>query len=180
MRYERSYTRRRTGAGMRAERWLRYIGAVIIGLVTPEIGNAQYIGPVTFRDSLVLRQVAFRAPCPSPVPAAWTVIDSTLGRGLRCSLVEAAARALAEGPRDAPSFRGRADPWSPLCVRILVTSSTGSTGLPGDWLVVFDLAADLPAYVIIDRQTAETVVAMVGRTPPGGVRCVFEGTEAAG
>jgi hypothetical protein len=30
--------------------------------------QAQNIGPSSFRDSLVMRQVAFRAPCPVPAP----------------------------------------------------------------------------------------------------------------
>lgn len=128
---------------------------------------AQDIGPLSFRDSLVMRQVAYRAPCPVPVPKAWTVVDSTLGTGLRCSLVEAAVRALEIELQRRPAVGPRGDPRHPLCVRVVVRNNTGSTGLPGDWLVVFDLAADLPAYVMIDRQEGSVVFGMVGRGPPG-------------
>jgi hypothetical protein len=46
---------------------------------------------------------------------------------------------------------------------VIVGRNTGSTGLPGDWLVLFDLAADLPAYVVIDRQTGDVGLTLVGR-----------------
>jgi hypothetical protein len=130
--------------------------------------EGQSIGPESFRDSLVMRQVAFRAPCPPVVPKAWTLVDSTLGSGLRCSLVEAAVRAMEMQLQQRPALRGRADPRNPLCVRVVVRENTGSTGLPGDWLVVFDLAPDLPAYVMLDRQTGSVVYGIVGRTAPAG------------
>lgn len=131
------------------------------------VAEAQDIGPESFRDSLVMRQIAFRAPCPSPVPASWTLADFTLGSGLRCSLVEAAVRALEQQMRQRPALQRRVDPRHPLCVRVVVARNTGSTGLPGDWLVLFDLAEDLPAYVMIDRQTGQVVVGIVGSDAPG-------------
>src|SRR5512134_2171232 len=91
-------------------RWLPVAAA--ISLLSVE-GAAQDIGPVSFRDSLVMRQVAFRAPCPSVVPKSWTVVDSTLGSGLRCSLVEAAVRAIELQLQQRPALRGRADPRNP-------------------------------------------------------------------
>src|SRR4030095_13492178 len=131
--------------------------------------QSQDIGPVTFRDSLVMRQLAFRAPCPDPVPRAWSQADSTLGRPPRCNLVEAAARALFEYYSDRPPRTGPVDPWNPMCVRIVVARNTGSTGLPGDWLVMFDLAVDNTVYVIIDRQsgTVGSITTMIGAFPPG-------------
>jgi hypothetical protein len=42
----------------------------------------------------------------------------------------------------------------------------GSTGLPGDWMVVFELGVDLPAYVLIDRQTGSVAYSVVGRSEP--------------
>lgn len=140
-----------------------------LGCLVSAFGTAaaQDIGPLSFRDSLVMRQVAYRAPCPVPAPKAWTLIDSTLGTGLRCSLVEAAVRALEIELQRRPALRERGDPHHPLCVRVVVRNNTGSTGLPGDWLVVFDLAADLPAYVMIDRQEGSVAFGMVGRGPPG-------------
>lgn len=141
--------------------WLWLMPAVL--LLGPVAGNAQDIGPVSFRDSLVMRQVAYRAPCPSPPPKSWTLVDRTLGSGLRCSLVEWAVRALEAQLEQRPSLKTRADPRNPLCVRIVVAKNTGSTGLPGDWLVVFDLGPDLPAYVMIDRQTGGVVTGTVGR-----------------
>jgi len=135
--------------------------------IVPGIAPAQDIGPTSFRDSLVMRQLAFRAPCPAPVPRAWTLVDSTLGSGPRCSLVEAAVRALEMELQRRPALKERGDPRNPLCVRVVVRNNTGSTGLPGDWLVVFDLAADLPAYVMIDRQSGAVVLGIVGRGPPG-------------
>lgn len=143
--------------------------AVVAVVTRAPATGAQDIGPTSFRDSLVMRQVAFRAPCPVPVPKAWTLIDSTLGSGPRCSLVEFAARAIAQYHQLRPPRTGPADPWNPLCVRIVVARNTGSTGLPGDWLVMFDLAADSPAYVVIDRQSGEVGAVMVGRGPPGDV-----------
>lgn len=140
----------------------------VVALVTrAPATEAQDIGPVSFRDSLVMRQVAFRAPCPVPVPGAWTRMDTTLGSGPRCSLVELAARAIAQYHQLRPPRTGPADPWNPFCVRIVVARNTGSTGLPGDWLVMFDLAVDSPAYVVIDRQSGEVGAVRVGRGPPG-------------
>lgn len=133
-----------------------------IVLLAPVVVRAQDIGPVSFRDSLVMRQVAYRAPCPSPVPKTWTLVDRTLGSGVRCSLVEWAVRALEAQLEQRPSLRTRADPRNPLCVRVVVAKNTGSTGLPGDWLVVFDLGPDLPAHVMIDRQSGGVVVGIVG------------------
>ena len=111
-----------------------------------------------------MRQVAYRAPCPSPAPKSWTLVDPTLGSGLRCSLVEWAVRALEGQLAQRPSLKTRADPRNPRCVRIVVTRNTGTTGLPGDWLVLFDLGPDLPAHVMIDRQTGGVVLGIVGRT----------------
>ena len=125
--------------------------------------DAQDIGPISFRDSLVMRLVAFRNPCPVPAPKAWAALDSTLGTGLRCSLVEAAARAVEAQLQQRPALRERADPRRPLCVRVVVANNTGSTGLPGDWVVLFDLALDVPAYVLIDRQDGSIVLNIVGR-----------------
>ena len=132
-------------------------------LWAPVTVEAQDIGPVSFRDSLVMRQVAYRAPCPSPAPKSWTLVDSTLGSGLRCSLVEWAVRALESQLEQRPSLRTRADPRNPLCVRVVVAKNTGTTGLPGDWLVVFELGPDLPAHVMIDRQTGGIMIGIVGR-----------------
>ena len=134
--------------------------------VSAEVAGAQDIGPVSFRDSLVMRQVAFRAPCPSPVPRAWTLVDSTLGSGLRCSLVEAGARAIEMQLQQRPALRQRGDPRNALCARVYVANNMGSTGLPGDWMVVFALGPDLPAYALIDRQTGSVVFVVVGRADP--------------
>jgi hypothetical protein len=141
-------------------------------LLAPVAVPGQDIGPVSFRDSLVMRRVALLAPCPAPVPAGWTLVDKTLGGGMRCSLVEAAARALEQQLDQRPALRSRGDPRNPLCVRVVVAANTGSTGLPGDWLVLFDLAPELTARVMIDRQTGGIVTGIVGRpdttgnTPP--------------
>ena len=139
--------------------------------------HAQDIGPSSFRDSLVMQQVARRAPCPASVPRTWTAMDSTLGTGLRCSLVEAAVRALEVQLAQRPSLRQRGDPRNPLCVRIVVRNNTGTTGLPGDWMVVMDLADDVPAYVMVDRQTGAVVLGIVGRTnaPSDMPSCVPRG-----
>jgi hypothetical protein len=45
---------------------------------------------------------------------------------------------------------------------VVVGANTGSTGLPGDWLVLFDLAPDRPAWVVIDRQTGDIGLTVVG------------------
>ena len=137
--------------------------AAVIVLLAPVVVRAQDIGPVSFRDSLVMRQVAYRAPCPSPVPKNWTLVDRTLGSGVRCSLVEWAVRALEAQLDQRPSLRTRADPRNPLCVRVVVAKNTGSTGLPGDWMVVFELGPDFPAHVLIDRQTGGVVMGVLGR-----------------
>lgn len=104
-------------------------------------------------------------------------MDSTLGTGLRCSLVEAAVRALEVQLAQRPSLRQRGDPRNPLCVRIVVRNNTGTTGLPGDWMVVMDLADDVPAYVMVDRQTGAVVLGIVGRTnaPSDMPSCVPRG-----
>ncbi len=142
-------------------------------LSTAPIGaQSQDIGPVTFRDSLVMRQVAFRAPCPNPVPRAWSLADSTLGRSPRCNLLEVAARAVEQAGQLRPGRRP-GDPWNPLCARIVVLNNTGSTGLPGDWVVLFDLAEDHPAWVVIDRQTGDIGLTLVGRDRvPESPRCL--------
>lgn len=135
--------------------------ALLLAIVAP-VGVAQDIGPVTFRDSLVMRQIAFRAPCPVPVPRAWGLVDPTLLQSPRCNLVEVAARAIQQFHQVRPPRFGPADPWNPLCARVVVGRNTGSTGLPGDWLVIFDLAPDHPAYVVIDRQTGDVGLTLVG------------------
>lgn len=141
------------------------LGLAVVGvLLAPGVVKAQEIGPVSFRDSLVMRQVAYRAPCPSPVPKTWTLVDRTLGSGLRCSLVEWAVRALEAQLEQRPSLRTRANPRNPLCVRVVVANNTGSTGLPGDWMVVFELGPNFPAHVLIDRQTGGVVLGVLGRT----------------
>jgi len=134
--------------------WLLARTIVLLALVNVFAG-AQDIGPVTFRDSLVMRQMVYRTPCPTPVPRAWGMVDPTLGRLPRCSLVETAARAISQFQQMRPPVTGPADPWNPLCVRVVVGRNTGSTGLPGDWLVVFDLAVNQHAWVVIDRQSGE-------------------------
>lgn len=148
---------------------MRYLACTVFVVASgiPGIGWSQDIGPLSFRDSLVMRQLAFRAPCPVPVPKAWTLVDTTLGTAPRCSLVEAAARAISQYHQLRPPRTGPADPWNPLCVRVVVGRNTGSTGLPGDWLVIFDLAVDNPAFVVIDRQSGDVGTVMVGRRPPG-------------
>lgn len=115
--------------------------------------SAQEIGPVTFRDSIVMRQIVYRAPCPVPVPRAWTLVDNTLGRSPRCNLVAVAALSIAPPSQVRPPQPGAGDPWNPLCVRVAVGENTGSTGLPGDWMVIFDLTVDRQAWIVIDRQT---------------------------
>ena len=135
------------------------------------VAGAQDIGPVTFRDSLVMRQIAYRAPCPVPVPRVWSLVDSTLARGPRCSLVEIAARSIAQYHQIRPPQTGPSDPWNPLCVRVVVGRNTGSTGLPGDWLVIFDLGIDRTAHVVIDRQTGEVGALMIGSGPSGSPAC---------
>jgi hypothetical protein len=136
-----------------------------LGLIAG-VASGQDIGPISFRDSLVMRQVAFRAPCPTPAPKSWTLVDTTLGSGLRCSLVEAGVRAIEVQLQQRPGLRLRGDPRNPLCVRVYVANNTGSTGLPGDWMVVFELGPDFPAYVLIDRQTGSVVAGVVGRSEP--------------
>jgi hypothetical protein len=149
---------------------IRYL-ACAAACVTGTVGSAraQNIGPITFRDSLVMRQLVYRAPCPDPVPRAWSLVDSTLGRPPRCNLVEVAAQAIAEYYSVRPPRSGPGDPWNPLCVRIVIARNTGSTGLPGDWLVMFDLSVDNTVYVIIDRQSGSigTITTMLGNVPAG-------------
>ena len=146
----------------------------LIGLIAaaiflaPVAGDAQDLGPVSFRDSLVMRRVSLLAPCPTPVPSGWTLVDRTLGSGVRCSLVEAAARAVEQQLEQRPSLRARGNPRTPLCVRVVVAENTGSTGLLGDWLVVFDLGPELSARVMIDRQTGGIVTGIVGRPDTSG------------
>ena len=120
---------------------------------------------MTFRDSLVMRQMLYRAPCPAPVPPAWSRVDSTLGRPPRCAIVETAARAIAEYMRIRPPMQAM-DPWKPLCARVVVGTNTGSTGLPGDWMVVFDLTLDNSAHVVIDRQSGAVGGVMMGYGSP--------------
>lgn len=150
-------------------------------LLAPVAVPGQDIGPVSFRDSLVMRRVALLAPCPTPVPTGWTLVDKTLGSGMRCSLVEAAARTLEQQLEQRPALRSRGDPRNPLCVRVVVASNTGSTGLPGDWLVLFDLAHELSARVMIDRQTGGIVMGIVGRPDTTGntPRCIAKGSPQA-
>jgi hypothetical protein len=155
----------------RAPTFLRRSLDGLVGLalsLVPVAASAQDIGPVSFRDSLVMRRVALLAPCPTPVPASWTVVDKTLGSGVRCSLVEASVRALEQQGEQRPSLRENGNPRNPLCVRVVVANNTGSTGLPGDWLVILDLAPDVTARVMIDRQTGGIVSGIVGRPDSSG------------
>lgn len=141
---------------------LRYVAVAVAALASmPHVAAAQEIGPVTFRDSLVMRQLVFRAPCRNPVPRAWSLVDSTLGRPPRCNLVEVAARAIAQYLQARPDA-GRGDPWNPLCARVTFSQNTGMPALPADWWVLFDLAVDTPAWVVIDRHTGDIGLTVVG------------------
>jgi hypothetical protein len=135
-------------------------GAVAALALMPVVAAAQEIGPVTFRDSLVMRQLVFRAPCRNPVPRAWSLVDSTLGRPLRCNLVEVAARAIAQYLQARPRAVS-GDPWNPLCARVMVRDTT-TNGLPADWWVLLDLTADTPAWVVIDRHNGDVALTVVG------------------
>jgi hypothetical protein len=151
------------------------LGAIVIATfatVMPGKAAAQDIGPESFRDTLVMRQLVFRAPCPDPVPKAWSLIDSTLARPPRCNLLEVAARAIAQHAQLRPQA-SPGDPWNPLGARVVVDTNTGSTGLPGVWLVLFDLAPDRPAWVVIDRQTGDIGVTLFGlEQARGRPRCL--------
>ena len=143
---------------------LRVTGVAVAVGVAPSVTWAQAVGPVTFRDSLVMRQLVFRAPCPNPVPRSWSLIDSTLGRPPRCNLVEVAARAIAQFVQARPQA-APVDPWNPLCVRVTVRQNTGTTGLPADWWVLFDLTANTAAWVVIDRHNGDIGMTVVGPNP---------------
>lgn len=158
-------------------RSLNGLVGVVLSLA-PVAVHAQDIGPVSFRDSLVMRRVALLAPCPTPVPPSWTLVDKTLGSGVRCSLVEASVRALEQQWEQRPYLRENGNPRNPLCVRVVVANNTGSTGLLGDWLVMLDLAPDVTARVMIDRQTGGIVSGIVGRPDTTGKTpsCVAKGT----
>src|SRR5688572_1328932 len=84
---------------------------ILLLVITSSAVFAQGIGPVTFRDSLVMRQMIYRTPCPDPVPPAWSSVDSTLGRRPRCAIVETAAQALLPWANSDP--RRAIDPWNP-------------------------------------------------------------------
>jgi hypothetical protein len=139
------------------------MAVVLLAAMLPRSAGAQAGIPDDYRDSLVLRLAAVRSPCPDPPPAEWSLVDSTLGRSPRCSLVEAAARLIRDRlsagrmPRD-----GVPDPWRPLCVRLVEMENTGSTGLPGDWMVVFDLTPTLSADVVLDRRSGAPAMVMMG------------------
>jgi hypothetical protein len=157
----------------------------LVGLVlalVPFAVRAQDIGPVSFRDSLVMRRVAMLAPCPARVPSSWTLMDNTLGRGVRCSLVEASVRTLEQQWQQRPYLRESGNPRNPLCVRVVVANNTGSTGLLGDWLVMLDLAPNVTARVMIDRQTGGIVSGIVGRPDTTGrtPSCVAKKRERGG
>lgn len=136
---------------------------ILLLVITSSAVFAQGIGPVTFRDSLVMRQMIYRTPCPDPVPPAWSSVDSTLGRRPRCAIVETAAQALLPWANSDP--RRAIDPWNPLCVRVVVANNTGSTGLPGDWMVIFDLSSDSRARIVIDRQSGAVASIQTSRGP---------------
>jgi hypothetical protein len=153
--------------------------AASILFLAPIALHAQDIGPVSFRDSLVMRRVALLAPCPAPVPSSWTLVDRTLGSGLRCSLVEAAVRSLEQQWEQRPYLRANGHPRNPLCVRVVVAENTGSTGLLGDWLVLFDLTPEVMARVMIDRQMGGIVSGIVGKPDTSGksASCIAKGTS---
>jgi hypothetical protein len=155
--------------------------AALILFLAPFALHAQDIGPVSFRDSLVMRRVALLAPCPTSVPPSWTLVDKTLGSGVRCSLVEASVRVLEQQWQQRPSLRESGNPRNPLCVRVVVANNTGSTGLPGDWLVMLDLAPEVTARVMIDRQTGGIVSGIVGRPDSTGKTpaCIAKGAPQA-
>jgi hypothetical protein len=139
---------------------MRWLPALL--MATSLRAEAQAGIPDDFRDSLVLRLAAVRTPCPDPPPAAWSMVDSTLGRAPRCSLMESAAQFVRQRLPGRPSPESTADPWRPLCARLVVLDNTGSTGMPGDWLVIFDLSPTLSAEVVIDRRSGAPSVMMLG------------------
>jgi hypothetical protein len=47
-----------------------------------------------------------------------------------------------------------------------VGRNTGTTGLPGDWLVLFDLSPEYTAHVVIDRQTGDVGAVRVSYGQP--------------
>lgn len=155
-------------------RAIRVLAAVVTLGSTAGRAAAQDDIVLSFRDSLVIRQVAYRAPCPQPAPRAWSLVDSTIGRSWKCSLVEAAARAITQFQGLRPQTAGASDPWNPLCVRLVAARNTGSTGLPGDWLVMFDLQVNMPAWVLLDRQTGSVARVAIGhgQMPSGTPRCL--------
>lgn len=139
---------------------LRWLPALLLAATVR--AEAQPGIPDDFRDSLVLRLAAVRTPCPDPPPAAWAMVDSTLGRAPRCSLLESAAQLVRQRLVRRPSPESTADPWRPLCVRLVVLDNMGSTGMPGDWLVIFDLMPGLSAEVVIDRRSGSPSLVLFG------------------
>ncbi len=150
------------------------IGGMLVLAASPRAAVAQDALLASFRDTLIVRQIAHRAPCPQPPPPAWSLVDSTIGTSWKCSLIEASARAITQRRDARPRDGGAMDPRNPLCTRLVVARNTGSTGLPGDWLVLFDLALDLPAWVLFDRQTGSIARVAIGhgQAIPGMPRCL--------
>lgn len=147
------------------QRWGRAVGAAGVALVLAAAPAKAQRGelPPDVRDSLVLRLVAYRAPCPDPVPPHWSMGDSTLAMTPRCNLVEAAARLVRDQLRSrrVPRSEG-ADPWKPLCVRLYETENSSFSAWAKDWMVVFDLTPTLVAEVMIDRRSGAPMFALLG------------------
>ena len=119
--------------------------ALLMTRPVPRALESQGIGPVTFRDSLVMRQMVYRTPCPVPVPRAWSAGGQHPGAS--ASMQPGGNRR--SGDRAVPADQARpqpgsGDPWNPLCVRVVVGGIRDRPGLPGDWMVVFDLTVDRP------------------------------------
>ena len=89
-------------------------------------------GTLPATDAELVRQY----PCPAAIPAAWTAVDSTLGRPPGCALVVAALRQFAESARGDTSL-ARVDTSDVVCVRArrVASQGAGPSLVSGSWLV---------------------------------------------
>ena len=109
-------------------------------------------------DSLSVRMLVRRYPCPNPVPLGWVAADSTNGSGVRCSLIAAAARGLQDAIATRPT--GELETRAVRCVTLRPGKPLPTVGPM--WRVAFYSDSIRGAEVHIDAFDGHTVVVRVG------------------
>ncbi len=118
---------------------------IAVLLAMPTKSRAQAGAAPDLPDSTVQRLLT-RFPCPRTVPHGWVASDSANGRGVRCSLLLAAARGLIT----ATTSDERVNPYTSVCATLEDRLPVRNIGTM--WRVVFFGDSLRRSSVIVDRR----------------------------